>query len=231
LRSLIHLHNELSRLKLTERDLSEVQRSFLGDLEGGFDEEALAAMHDWWNYNHDVIATRGNYTAGGYGRRPAPPRIDVTVFLSGKDNLIVEWCPSGMKFDRLTPECDWVRWRAERNRRVNWDSRPSNELLFIHEVRHAAGQFTGRYMYDPKIDKLESIMIDSILLQTAAAMVEELHERLELSFEVRMATNIFMEWEEIEYKHWPGGKAKVLTSWTIENIEERNKRQRRSRLD
>jgi len=32
-------------LKLTERDLSQVQQSFLGDLEGGFDEEALAAMH------------------------------------------------------------------------------------------------------------------------------------------------------------------------------------------
>jgi hypothetical protein len=224
LRCLTHLHNELLRLKLNERDLSEVQRSFLGDLEGGFDEEALAAMHDWWNYNHEVICVRGNYVVGGYGRRPASPRIDITVFLTSKDNLIVEWCPSGMKFDRLTPECDWVRWRAERNRRVNWDSRPSNELLFIHEVRHAAGEFTGRYMYDPKFDPPERFMIDSILLQTAAAMVEELQERLKLSFEVRMVTNIFMEWEEIEAKHWPGGKAKVLTSWTIENVDERNRK-------
>jgi hypothetical protein len=96
-------------------------------------------MYDWWNYNHEAICTRGNYVAGGYDHRPARHRVDLTVFLTSKDNLIVEWCPSGMEFNRLTPECDWVRWRAERNRRVNWDSRPTNELLFVHEVAMLPG--------------------------------------------------------------------------------------------
>jgi len=147
--------------------------AMLGDIEDGYDEEALAAMHDWWNYNHEVICTRGNYVAGGYGRSPASPRIDLTVFLTRKDNLVVEWCPSGMEFGRLTPKCDWARWRAETNRHVNWDSRPSNELLFIHEVGRAAPEFTGRYMYDPKTDTPERTMIHAILLQAVAAMVEE----------------------------------------------------------
>src|SRR5262245_11648636 len=82
---------------------------------------------------------------------------------------------------------------------------------------HAAGQFTDRYMYDPKFDPPNRIRIDFILLQKAAAMVEELKEHLEQSFEVRMVTDIFMEWEEIEAKDWPGGKAEVLRNWTIEN--------------
>jgi hypothetical protein len=212
-----HLHQELSRLKLNpERDISRVRYSFLGDLEGGFDEEALAAMHDWWNYNYDVIAARGNY--------PARPRIDLTVFLTSKHNLIVEWCPSGMESGRITPKCDWVRWRAERHRRVNWDSRPTNELLFIHGVGHDAEQFTGGYVYDPKFDDPDRAMIGSILLQTAAAMVQELKYRLEHSFKVRMVTDIFMEWEEIDAEHWPSGKAEVLRSWTIENVDERNKK-------
>jgi hypothetical protein len=68
-------------------------------------------------------------------------------------------------------------------------------------------------MYDPKLDNPDRIMIDAILLQTAAAMVEELKDRLEHSFELCMITNIFMEWEEIEAKDWPGGKAEVLRSW------------------
>src|SRR5262249_22627042 len=134
LRCLIHLHNELSRLNMTERDLSQVQRSFLDDLDGGFDEEALAAIHYWWNYNHEVIATRGRYRDSLGILSPAPPRIDLTVLVTSKDNLVVEWRPGGMKYDRLEPECDWLRWRAERNRHVNWDSRPSNEILFIHKL-------------------------------------------------------------------------------------------------
>jgi len=31
------------------------------EVEDRFDEEALAAMHDWWNYNREVISARGNY--------------------------------------------------------------------------------------------------------------------------------------------------------------------------
>ena len=106
----------------------------------------MAAMHDWWNYNMGAIANRGNYQSTG---RPAPPRVDVAVFLSSKDNLVVEWCPSGMDYGRLTPECDWTRWRAEQNRGIAFHTRPSNELLFLHDVSYARRQFPG--MYDPKL--------------------------------------------------------------------------------
>jgi hypothetical protein len=201
----------------------------LRDLEGGFDEEALAAMHDYWNYNHDAIAKRGQYGRGAYGIGLARPRIDLTVFITSKDNLVVEWRPTGMEYDRLTPECDWLRWRAERNRGVAFDSRPSNELLFLHEVRPAMRRFPG--MYDFKWDKPERIMIDAILLQATAAMVGELKDRLKCSFEVNMVTDIFTEWEEVECASWPRGKEEVLASWKIENIEERKRRQQLADLE
>jgi hypothetical protein len=67
-------------------------------------------------------------------------------------------------------------------------------------------------------------MINAILLQAAAAMVEELKARLSQNFELRMVTDIFTEWEEVEAKHWPGGKVHVLSSWKIENVDARNKK-------
>jgi len=33
-----------------------------------------------------------------------------------------------------------------------------------------------------------------------------------------------MEWEKIDAKNWPGGKADVLRSWKIENVDERNRK-------
>ena len=50
------------------------------------------------------------------------------------------------------------------------------------------------------------------------------YSTLELSFKVRMVTGIFMEWEEVEAKDWPAGKAESPTRWTIENIKERNRK-------
>ena len=67
-------------------------------------------------------------------------------------------------------------------------------------------------------------MVDSILLQAATALLDEIKERLKLSFEVRMVTDIFTEWEEVENADWPDRKAHVLASWKIENLEQRNKK-------
>jgi len=33
--------------------------------------------------------------------------------------------------------------------------------------------------------------------------------------------DVFTEWKEVG-KHWPGGKVDVLSSWTMQNVEERN---------
>jgi hypothetical protein len=37
-----------------------------------------------------------------------------------------------------------------------------------------------------------------------------------------MVSDVFTEWEEVEKKDWPGGKANVLASWTIQNVKRRN---------
>src|SRR5262249_20829843 len=57
-RCLIHLHNELVRLGMTTRDLSQVQQFLLGDLECGFDEEALADMHEPVEFEPFVHSSR-----------------------------------------------------------------------------------------------------------------------------------------------------------------------------
>lgn len=67
-------------------------------------------------------------------------------------------------------------------------------------------------------------MIHSILLQAAAAMLEELKERLSHSFEVQMVSDVFTEHEEVECNNWARGKADVLASWKIENVAKRNER-------
>lgn len=128
--------------------------------------------------------------------------------LSSKGNLIVEWCPSGSEHGKLTPVCDWVRWSMEKKRRVDVTSRPSNELLFVQDVSSATRHFPG--MYEKRWYSPEHVMVDTILLQTTAAMVEELKERLKFNFEVRMVTDIFTEWEEVESKNWPRSNAEVL---------------------
>lgn len=216
---LMHLHKEFARVMGgdPERDL-EVLR----DLETGFDEEALANMFARWNYNIMALATRGGFVPGGCGEKAAAPRVDLAVFITSKGSLAVEWCPSGMEFDSLTPNCDWLRWRADKHRHMAFDSRPSNELLFIYGVQSLTRHFPG--FYNAKWHNPDRIMVDAILLQGIAATVEELKSRLKYSFDVRMITDVFTEWEEVECSSWPDGKADVLASWKIENVAERNKR-------
>lgn len=219
---LTHLCAELARMDARGmgRELPPYQQSILRSLERGLDEEALAAMHDYWNYNHELIRERRGILRA-YRPTPAKPRIDVSVFLSSKGNLIVEWRPAGMEFGKLTRACDWSHWEVEKNRGVDYTSRPSNELMFVHGVSFATGPFPG--IYDQR-DRVERLMVDAILLQATAAMMEELKQRLDYSFEVRMITDVFAEWEEVENKDWPDGRADVLASWKIENVAERNER-------
>ena len=144
--------------------------------------------------------------------------------------MIVEWRPAGLGRDnKPTAECDWLIWEEQTNRRIEFTSRPSNELLFLHDVSHPTRPFPG--MYDNKTSTPERVMVDAILLQATAAMLEELKERLKLSFEVRMVTDVFTEWEEVQSKAWPDGHAHVLARWRIENLEHRNKRRELAEIE
>src|SRR5436190_21921342 len=84
---------------------------------------------------------------------------------------------------------DWTYWYALDHRSGGWDSRPSNELLFIHDMDHAL------YTVLDRRSQLRSVQIrDHVLLQGVARLVDELKCRLDTNFEVTMLTDIFVEW-------------------------------------
>ena len=229
-----HLHLELSRVRMgagyPENNMAPHQRKLLRDLKGGLDEEAISFMFDYWNYNKDSIAKRSKLLWGRHRLTPAKPRIDLSVYMSGKGNLIAEWNPTGVELFGIgravqfdTKDSDWSRWEIMQHRDVAFTSRPSNELMFIHNVFDARRYFPG--IYSPKWPSPpDQLMIDAILLQAAAALWEELKERLERNFEVRIINDIFVEWEEVSSKHWGDHPHSVLASWIIENVERRNNR-------
>jgi hypothetical protein len=230
LRSLIHLQTELTRLgHHPDWKLDPAQEELLSDLEDGLDEEALADMHDYWNYNHKALGARTkNYTGGP---RPGRPRIDLIIFINQRRNLSVTWCPTGIMLGQVTPECDWAHWRAVESRGVAWGTRPSNELLFLHnvgEALHPVRDFYSDYRTP------EMGMIDAILLIATAGLIGELKDRLKRTFDVRMISDVFLTWREVESKHWPSdphSPHQVLETWTIEDIEARTEKFERAELE
>jgi hypothetical protein len=221
-RYVIHLHAELARLGSQER-ISELQTEMLDDLAGGLDEEALAEMLHWWNYRLEALVTRGSH------ERPARPRIEVQVVINQKGNLTVRWQPVGLNFKNPTPECDWVAWWENEHRHIAFGSHPSNELLFVRNVRAAARPFPGFFNEDS--DTPEDLMVDAILLQALAALVEELKRRLGYHFEVSMETDVFLELEQINSSQWPKSHDDVLATWYIENVASRRTRIERTEIE
>ena len=113
LRYLIELHEQLARLG---SGLTSDQREMLNDLEAGLDEEALAKMLDWWNYQIEPLVARGKHA-----RRPGRPRIEVAVDINQRGNFIAKWEPVGLVLGQPTEKCDWVHWRAHEHRHVSFE--------------------------------------------------------------------------------------------------------------
>ena len=185
---------EITRLNGDENVLLPYQISIYRDLWNPLDEEALAEMLNYWEYDLEALFKRGR----GYGTRiPGKPRIDVNIELTSKDNLKAEWFPRGINFwgQLMEPEAtsDFVNWQRFPNRRQSFGSRPSNELFFIHNVRYAVGSIQSPLRYPANKQ-----LLDHVFLRACSCVVEELKERLEHHFDVRMNTDIFVEWQPSE---------------------------------
>jgi hypothetical protein len=141
----------------------------------------------------------------------------VSIYLTSKDNLVVEWTPTGMN----TPGCDWKEWWALKHRHQAFTTRPSNELLFVHHVGLACRHLQ---MKTDSIFTADDAAIEGILLQATFKLVEDLKRRLEFNFEVRMVTDIFPEWVEVKDASAPLGTTSRLVGWNIENVAERTRR-------
>jgi hypothetical protein len=196
-----------------EELLLPYQRDIFRDLEDGVDESVLAKLYDWWDYDFEVL----------YGRaskwRPevaAKPRIRLWMEVSSKGNFKCEWWPVGLdNFGYREPgeTPDWRSWYRLENRRAGWDSRPTNELIFIHSVDHALG--TVRF---PDHDDRPIVQLDFVLLQGIAELISELKGRLERHFEVTMLRDVFVTWDPKRQGIWEPDR---MLNWEIDDPERR----------
>jgi len=203
----------LARAGLNSDALRPYQRDIRRDLEDGLDEEALADMLAYWTYDNKKLFEEGGASYG----RPMRPRIEIIIEMTSRGNLKAEWYPKGWdRWGRTEGEdTDFLSFHRFENRHIGYHSRPSNELFFIHEVRHALNIF---YLAEDPEWSRPTDVIDHILLAACKGLVEDLKARLEPHFRVEMLTDIFMEWQRSEFigKTWDETPAKVL-AWAIDD--------------
>ncbi len=197
-----------------ERDGSSVERlpshqaRLLRDLADPLDEEALADMLSYWRFDLDRLRERPrNDSSGG----PGKPRIDLDVEITIRGNLKVEWFPSrvpGGPPGAPTRKTDFLEFDRWETRHPGYQTRPTNELLFLHGVEQALHTLRDRELrgFQP---------LDHVLLAGAAAAVDLLKERLEPHFDVTMARDVFVTWQEGD----PDPPEDWFPSWRISTWE------------
>ncbi|MEV5020724.1 hypothetical protein MRBLMA1_000522 [Sphingobium sp. LMA1-1-1.1] len=208
---------EMGRLGLERHDLAPYQSEMLRDLADGLDEETLAEMHNYWEYNTEQLFRRKRDRWGPDGI-PAKPRIDVVLEMTSKGNFKAEWFPRG--WNRWGPALedhigsDFPVWRRYNNRGMGFDTRPSNELFFVRGTSHAV-----HHIEMARADRW-FLALDPVLLAACHALTGELKERLQRHFDVRMVTDLFLEWRTIKIDTDSYfDEADELASWAIEDPE------------
>lgn len=182
------IYRSLERNGLATTAVPERQRRLLEDLSDPFDEAALGQMFDLSTLNLAFLESRAS---SAYRVAHAKPRIDIFLEITSKDNLRMEWFPRGWegRSEDGSTDCDFIHWSRLQNRTMAFDSRPSNELMFLHGVGDAILS-AGR-----KSPELKGfIPLDHILLRASSAAVRELKERLAYAFHVRMRADVVERW-------------------------------------
>lgn len=195
-----HIVRELGRLDLDFHDIEDYSRapnrqSVLSDLlEWSLDQpaESFARLYDWSSVDSKNMTLRRD-------RDPqAKPRIEISAHITKMNNLSVLWHPSGWRksefnWDReqrhhynMITHRRWTSppdfWWFHGDEEVRFDSRPTNELMFIRGVGHLKPQ--------PSVDgygpyaRCNRDVLDGLLVAAVRSAYEGLVERLRYSFEV-----------------------------------------------
>jgi hypothetical protein len=209
---LSHLAVEMDRLGCDINDSASAMRELWGDLRSGPDEHHIAEMHNPINFNIEALTKRTAQFA------IPKPRIDLTLKLTSQDNLAVTWVPRF--WGRQHAASDWVYWYKSDAYAGN---RPSDELLFLRKFA-----FTRDIGSEKEWDRAYSLQIRRSLAQATIATINELKSRLSLNFDVRMITDIFPTWQDVDDGSMFGSS--VLVGWVIESPVERKEREERSIL-
>jgi hypothetical protein len=200
-----HMLLELGRLGLNIDDIESRSRppnreTVLSDLIDWLSDhpgKAFAQLSNWQTLDLAQIRSRLEQN------RSAKPRIELSAHITKMNNLSVRWYPGGWR----DTEFDWHRtdhsyfnlithrkWRQPPD--FHWftgdedptfDSRPSNELMYIRGVGNLRPE--PRDSYGPYAI-YNADVVDSILICAVRAAHEGLHEQLAHSFEVT-AVDVF----------------------------------------
>jgi len=198
---LSHLTMELGRLGLEDSQIESHNRppntkTVYSDLLKWLSSrpaEAFARLFDWQALNIELMRSRLSTD------RNARPRVELSAHITKMNNLSVRWYPGGWRqtefdWDRATysrvnliQQRKWIRppdfhWFTG-DEDPYFDSRPSNELMYIRGVGNLRPQPRGEY--GPYATH-NSDVVDSILVCAVRSAYEALARELAFSFEVEV---------------------------------------------
>jgi hypothetical protein len=193
-------------------DLGRCQERAYWCLREPFHEYAISHLHDWWDYDQARLLNRR-----GRADR-AKPRIVLNAFITKPGNLSLEWTP-----DTIAGS-DWTSF----HRLSGYGPyRPSNELMFIREVRKLNPNPKPEDFYGPLHDRL----VDAHLLACVGAALNEIERRLAISFELRWTSKFVLVWEPDKKGAWtPRPDGHPLLGWQIEDVAAQVRRKEASEL-
>jgi hypothetical protein len=237
-----HMLRELGRLSLEVRDIESRERpphtkTVLSDLLTWLTEhpgKAFAELVDWKTLDLAQLWARLEHNP------LAKPRIEVSANITLMNNLSVRWHPGGWRhtiidwqrsdhhdFNLIThrrwQEAPDFRW-FEGDEDPTFDSRPSNELMFIRGV--------GNLRPEPEDDygpyaTFNDDVVDSILICAVRSAYEGLIRQLQNSFEVEVVDAFeFVTRDEIDESDPSSHRFPIhrVIAWSLEDAVEVRKR-------
>jgi hypothetical protein len=233
-----HLLMELGRLNLEIHDIERRDRppntkTVLSDLIDWLAEhpgEAFAKLVDWKRLDLGQIKLRFEKD------RSAKPRIELSADITKMNNLSVRWHPGGWR----ESEFDWHKidhhyfnlithrkWRRppdfhwfEGDEDPTFDSRPSNELMYIRGVGNLRPQPHDDY---GPYSTFNDDVVDSVLICAVRSAYESLIAQLGHSFEVSIVSAFdFVTRDEIDESDPLSQRLPThrVIAWSLENADE-----------
>lgn len=245
-----HLLTELGRLGMEASDIESYSRppntkqvlSNLLEWMSSHPGKEYSQLTDWRALDLERMQMRIE------GDRNAKPRIEISAEITKMNNLSVRWHPGGWRqtsfdweyrgsgFGNMIPQRRWqeppdFRWFIG-DEDPYFDSRPSNELMFLRGVGNLRPE--PRESYGPYAT-YNGDVVDSILVCAVRAAYEGLVEQLSRNYEVTVLDGFDFEtrdeMDETDTSAYRLATHRVV-AWTLEDataLMERRKRLRAER--